>query len=349
MSEDLSDNATIHFRETIVAPPQWVDNKCCAPCSCDISSCLTLGTCCLDNIEYMLYPKNTKTLVHATCVSPQLKPYTGKQEYPEQMPNVLIVQKCPPDGNSKLFTAMTADKCDNGFTYADIETTMPVTDSTTNITYQNLYCALCHGVDESKMVRWTVKIVCKNEALMPSSLNNIVREVLRSEKCNLMFDIPSNQNILRPTCRETIGACNETGLWDVYDPLLEYACLAFYTPYASLFKNVFCYMCNTNHTKAFDYCPSVQLPFFVATFSVLLKLPDTNQGSLHPPGIMAVPTVSNCTVNQMHDPFLVSNICFQCKKSLFFGINYIHETLLALVYTYSLVHVFITLQKCCHC
>ena len=47
--------------------------------------------------------------------------------------------------------------------------------------------------------------------------------------------------------------CNETGLWEIYDPDIRYACESIYRNPFHLFKNVFCYMCNPSKHGDLEY------------------------------------------------------------------------------------------------
>ena len=64
-----------------------------------------------------------------------------------------MVGKCPPYWND----AKTAHGCSSTNFSADPLTGLPVVDITSNITYANSYCAMCHGMSQN-LILWTIKI-----------------------------------------------------------------------------------------------------------------------------------------------------------------------------------------------
>ena len=75
-----------------------------------------------------------------------ISPFTGDHEK-ETFNNI---EKC------ESFTSIMKRKVD--FTTDDILLHIPVTTNTENVTYANVYCALCHGVHEYWF--WNIEVIC---------------------------------------------------------------------------------------------------------------------------------------------------------------------------------------------
>ncbi|XP_052796171.1 uncharacterized protein LOC128228733 [Mya arenaria] len=145
----------------------------------------------------------------------------------------------------------------------------PVTSNLTGIPYYNYYCAQCNGV--FSYTSWSSVYTCTDSSFEPFSAEKIRRH-LESGQCYLMHFYGDDYNIDKQdwaflfelTDRNlTYERCNETGLWEIYDPDVDFACKTFVTPYKKVYSNVFCYICNPSiashyhHTTdlVIDTCP----------------------------------------------------------------------------------------------
>lgn len=170
---------------------------------------------------------------------------------------------------------LTIDTCDDNFKdeeiikkcldkdSLDIEVYIPVSSTKGNV-YRNYYCAKCNGENFSK--RWDITTDCVQLYLVSSLPNNISRLFEMTHDCIITF-VPStwidqDSSKCEPPAvldGQNINGCNLTGSWKQYDPKLESLCLTMehMARYDVLiggnrtsFKNVFCYMCNTNVTRS---------------------------------------------------------------------------------------------------
>ena len=66
----------------------------------------------------------------------------------------IMVARCPPSWQ----TSSTAQKCISTNYSADPSTALPVFDATENLTYANIYCAMCHGKTRH-LHHWSLKIL----------------------------------------------------------------------------------------------------------------------------------------------------------------------------------------------
>lgn len=126
-------------------------------------------------------------------------------------------------------------------------------------TYKNVHCALCNNVEVSQ--RWLILTDCLH-LYMVNYVPNDVRDFLSlTRNCTVVLRPPkwSEENLA--ICQEDdhlgniteISKCNMTGSLDKYDAVVEEECLhQEYMPQhkvltngrMSVFKNVFCYICN---------------------------------------------------------------------------------------------------------
>ena len=137
------------------------------------------------------------------------------------------------------------DKCENSSFDHTFESIIPVTDTSSNVIYRNIFCAYCSGVKNiSQLKSWTFKIGCNDILQLPQK--NILTKMEESE-CSIVFYAPKFTSL--QTCTvisHTISTCNETGLWPVYNEMVDLACNAFVHPFNITYKNYFCYVCNVD-------------------------------------------------------------------------------------------------------
>ena len=197
----------------------------------------------------------------------------------------MMIVSCPGNFNDKV----TIDKCSAGFNHKKLLDMIPVSSRLSGLTYRNKYCLLCNeNIQTRYITEWRAEIVYSGSFLHRQFIHNpdtVVDTLKEKEKafCNLHFT-PVDENLTR-RCNafDVIISCNETGLWDIYDDLMESVCLDGY-PLPILnrigsqtltFKNIGCLYCNMqremNENKL--SCGYWDRPLWVkSTFSVMLNL-----------------------------------------------------------------------------
>ena len=270
---DNSPNSSAKEHTLPVQPPPFPPD-CCSKCSCE-ANCMKKGTCCIDALPQLptLEEARKRLLTTATCELPQLRLNVGSDVY-SLTEGVLMIRHCDPSHLNLSSYSDIEDKCQSPDKYTDINTKVPVFDPSTNISYQNIFCAQCNDVDEKTIAFWGVSVKCRFDAYTGLDLNSIVEDIRNSAGCNLIYESPNPQ--ARTVCdRNIINRCNQTGLWRFYDPFIERACLSYTTIFDYEYKNVFCYMCNVDvDTEAPVHCQQVPAPHVFSTFSLLLNLPE---------------------------------------------------------------------------
>ena len=120
-----------------------------SPCRCD-SDCVLFNDCC--------------PLANATADSePTLN---NKQCQPVVVSGIVtsVNQAYYMISTCQDVSGEIARKCD------DSDLAAPVTDSSTGLTYRNLYCALCHNVSIGELAMWLVNFQCNHNLTLDNSL-----------------------------------------------------------------------------------------------------------------------------------------------------------------------------------
>ncbi|XP_062600030.1 uncharacterized protein LOC134261621 [Saccostrea cucullata] len=218
-------------------------NVSCPSCSCD-RMCRIHGNCCLD-------------ISFNTCVQTSFGS-EGKQKF------YFMKNDCLPSADKQLVR-----KCQEANENKNFLRRNPVTSKSTNMSYNNAYCAHCNN--ESIFVPWDIETNCSIGQNVFSTIDEVWK-YFQSKHCSLSF-IPSNeirQKLEVPkVCdwnKHFIGECNATGKLSSFDSTVETACKTNYQPFG-LFQNPFCLMCNIaddlfgppistcNVTGQIDYIP----------------------------------------------------------------------------------------------
>ena len=243
-------NASTDFKVD-TTDPKWkfrgIPTPCCEPCYCT-DDCWELGNCCPDKRPPDSPPDVTPCLWSAD--------FLDGVEMSTKL-NALyyrVINDCPVSFDNKTIRA----KC-NGTARTDLEDFIWVSDQDSGKIFQNKHCSMCHDVDNIDI--WQIETRCR--AALGSDFDNW-KDILFSYGCYIINVPPQNQNLVRKyECFEqslrrdsAFISCNQTGLWEVYDSHVEYACLLSTWPYFSVMSrtieatNVFCSLCNraTNAT-----------------------------------------------------------------------------------------------------
>ena len=224
-----------------------LEYSCCSGCSCD-DLCERRGDCCPDRIKSLFEPGRYPVGGAMGCHQNSLKDFP---RFDETMSGYFI-SKC----DVTFIDRVTISACENPKTNL-LQNLVPVSDENTKEAYKNKHCAMCNYVKERNILYWDLKLACSDSSFIPNTLSNIIAQVRAQPKCNILFIPPSPRKKYQPAyCSEVTSACNVTGDWDLYDPLVEAGCAAYLSPFYDFkgtFRNIFCYLCNFPNSA---YSPS---------------------------------------------------------------------------------------------
>ena len=209
--------------------------SCCDQCSC--SHVAPADKHC-PNIDI----QSTSTL--QTCIYPQYKEYgqtnlTAKHSY-------YMFTNCATDfTDSDIINKCTSDQRDVDL--FDIYLYAPVSHINKTIVYKNIYCAICNHEKESNVDSWEAYVFCNNGTPFmktPSNYRELLQELQSSQMCNIRF---SHRSRHFEKCNwGEYSRCNQTGYWTNYNQTIDHACNNYTSVYMGQYRNVFCYICNTN-------------------------------------------------------------------------------------------------------
>ena len=208
-------------------------SACCDDCSCD-SDCWKKGNCCPDKHDVTQQSPTTEcqqTLVNGPSNYDMLDRFWVVTKCPEIVTNETLIQKCKGEGLTSL------------------DDYLWVSDPLTNQIYNNKWCAECNSITE--FVEWHVAADCVRILNGNYPIND---QGIFDKNCNLIVVPPRGLAVTQELCRKPdISTCNRTGKWVEFNASIEKACEAFeqhfYEEYMvgqTIYKNVFCAMCNAN-------------------------------------------------------------------------------------------------------
>ncbi|XP_062575300.1 uncharacterized protein LOC134237213 [Saccostrea cucullata] len=202
----------------------------CPPCFCD-QECYVRGDCCPD----VFFSPPVPTCKNVTIVN-------ASSNYPErnQRTSYLMVDSCPRNAESDVLK-----RCKNVTNDVDKLKYPPVTSYNTSRTYYNRFCAICNN--DFNFFTWPIDIFCDQflDINFISTFDDVIKNAIARE-CVLQ-SYPPNENISYNCYKENeqyFNACNKTGTWKHYIHNVEYGCDADYFNNDTMFKNMFCKMCN---------------------------------------------------------------------------------------------------------
>ncbi|XP_052274013.1 uncharacterized protein LOC127873948 [Dreissena polymorpha] len=281
---------------------------CCEKCSCDASSCAMKGTCCPDILDKV----DMADMNFLSCEAAQMrkKDWPGKNYY-------YMRTKCHPNYEKSNPSSEVITLCINR-PENKLESNVPVLDTRTNVTYANKYCAQCNIATDhdgtfsnivGDLVVWDSILQCQhsNEAIAifeAYDQDSFIKAILQSTSCNVIYTPKPGIIGHETACRvPQIAKCNDTGDIVKYDPLIKKACDGFTSIFYREFKNVFCFLCNTN-TIYYPTCPLFPSIIFWGTsqlfpeFSTLLafntETDEPTPNALQSPG---------CSSGQVYDKY----------------------------------------------
>ena len=162
-----------------------VDSERERNCACD-QQCAVYGDCCNDSpwLEGSVTPFNRSF----TCVDiPSLGGF-------------YMITQCP----DKLQNSDLREKCERGSLESDPMASLPVTDINKQLTYRNIFCAMCHS-DSKNKVFWNANLACSN---LNKNEHTLTEDEIRS---NLVFDFQLNKwvvNYTSPNGSQVIKECS---------------------------------------------------------------------------------------------------------------------------------------------
>ncbi|KAL3882774.1 hypothetical protein ACJMK2_029081 [Sinanodonta woodiana] len=130
---------------------------------------------------------------------------------------------------------------------------VPVSSKRTQLSYVHRLCALCSLETDNDLKQWepvVAKCVSSHSEIEGGQTNTTLLKQLVSEgECILvhnelvLYDRNCIPSVVNEIVEGIIDSCNTTGLWDRYDPDIDWACIHHTTQFEQ-FANVFCYICN---------------------------------------------------------------------------------------------------------
>ncbi|KAL3882699.1 hypothetical protein ACJMK2_029012 [Sinanodonta woodiana] len=128
---------------------------------------------------------------------------------------------------------------------------VPVSSKRTLLSYVNRLCAVCFLEKDNDLEPWeplVAKCASAHSEITGSLTNStVLKRLLLERECVLVYNdlIPNFYNCVPSTFRIAgiVDSSNVTGMWDRYDPDIDWAC-KHHTTQLEKFANVFCYICN---------------------------------------------------------------------------------------------------------
>ncbi|KAK2166886.1 hypothetical protein LSH36_34g08004 [Paralvinella palmiformis] len=200
-------------------------------CRCD-DQCVIYRDCCPDYVAAAIQQTTipTKTLY---CVSVEKR--GGSFSRMRSTDRVYTVTRCPDGYRDDDIVYLCEETSD------DPLLSVPVTDSNTNILYSNVFCAICHGIDNP--VFWNVAVECygvPEAALTIDSLHGALNQ--SRYKCLRRFGRP-NENVTTRSCKQTEEFCPEdwSGSKYVMDQCSNHINYVYHP--RGVYRNKFCALC----------------------------------------------------------------------------------------------------------
>ena len=194
----------------------------CDHCSCKNVDDTMSNTVCPDIMNFTLL-RDIQQVDSFICLPMFLKPpvvitYTYK-----------VVSKCP---DNSEHTKKERHLCSSGQVQNAFEDIVPVTDTTSNVTYTNKYCALCNNARANSLSFWEPRLECAGrERHTYKTEAELISFAFKTPSCNLEY-LPKVTNGVE-FCDSVIKTCNETGQWMTFDSVISSACLFYENIYTA--------------------------------------------------------------------------------------------------------------------
>ncbi|CAC5365571.1 unnamed protein product [Mytilus coruscus] len=215
-------------------------DSCCYQCSCQENGLVTNGNC--PNIEITL-----STPVK-TCIYPQYLPHGRSSVTADDA--FYMISSCPTNFHDATVTRKcTANQRKND--QFDISLFTPVSILNTSILFKNKYCAICNYHVPDEMYPWSGNLSCDTAGSFEpfdnlTASGNVLKEISNFDDCNIFFQGLDPISDLEQCDWGIYTTCNQTGNWRAYDKFVDDACTSYTSVYVAKYRNVFCYLCNSN-------------------------------------------------------------------------------------------------------
>ena len=279
---------------------------CCRDCSC-ADDCWKRDNCCPDKIV----KEKRETTELESCKDT----YVKKSIYNVYTPNgfgvrkrYFVIESCP----GTEIGGILEQKCAGAVavTFNDL---IWVSDTKTNKIYNNRFCAECNGVRKYK--KWGLSTTCRSDLLWIQNFSENVGSF--PDSCSLVV-IPPNRKAYENQClTPDISTCNETGLWQTKDSVIESLCknhqMMFVKEHLSMvhiYRNMFCSLCNSSPgAPEEDICGNEAKgqKSGHSSFTAILNIFEADDN---------LETKNKCNVDEVEDPLRVTDFYILNAKIL---------------------------------
>ncbi|XP_033641473.1 uncharacterized protein LOC117301552 [Asterias rubens] len=221
-----------------------------------------------------------------------------------------VVDKCLTDWP----TGTVKDRCENITLYGQERFLGVFVTGPDEVTFKNIYCALCHGFERSQLISWSIKLWrCK---LVP----NTNKWDYNSCKGNDVVP-PASLQFNPHRCFSTVSSCTENSTMELCS---QKTARIFNQATGLVYKNIDCLDCNGPYNENHFSCNMHAFHHYHThmvesnqMFTLLFDFTEGTVHSIHTTGIFSKETTGpfllrrNCSNWQTHDPFLDAcvNLC----------------------------------------
>ena len=119
--------------------------------------------------------------------------------------------------------------------------------------FRNMYCFQCNNGSNLGQLQLEVTY-CESQSFDVNTYSSVGELLHHVEKASCEFGYKTHS--YKTYCSESniISECNVTGMWDTWDEEVNAACSTYEGKFL-VFKNIFCYACNTGKS---DFTPSIR-------------------------------------------------------------------------------------------
>ena len=249
-----------------------------ADCKCDVE-CIMFGDCCIDAFNMTLGIEDKLAVINAMKdpekVYANIYPFSLEASYLSLYHSygschklninntnitMTVIDKCP-EISSVLVDPIYRERCEN--LSESFLNSVPVSLAFTSrwqVIFLNIFCALCHGLEEEDLVMWDTYANCRKEFNL-TGVENVGELVLQS--CSNIYNIPETlgkirlcfkENVMRSKCRVVLDT-------DAKDRI---GCLSYIAPVlfnGVSYKNMQCAYCDKQFSSKYDIIrPIYKLP-----------------------------------------------------------------------------------------
>ena len=123
----------------------------------------------------------------------------------------------------------------------------------TNVFFRNMYCFQCNNGNYVEQLHLAVTY-CESLIFDANTYSSVSDLLYHVEKASCEFGYETLYFDTYCSDSYVISACNVTGMWDTWDEEVNVACSTYEGKFL-VFKNIFCYACNTGKS---DFSPSIR-------------------------------------------------------------------------------------------